>query len=137
MVRIVAVRSQRPVAARAYPRTIPDRLGAPSISRRAKQNAKLFAPSAGARVAAPPLLRWRKPANARFFNVQVYRQGHKVLSVWPTRARFRLHRSWTFAGRKYRLKAGAYTWLVWPAFGSQANPRYGKLLGQSTFVFGP
>jgi hypothetical protein len=107
------------------------------LVRRAKQNAKLFAPSAGAHVAAPPLLRWRKPANARFFNVQVYRQGHKVLSVWPTRARFRLHRSWTFAGRKYRLKAGAYTWLVWPAFGSQANPRYGKLLGQSTFVFGP
>jgi hypothetical protein len=105
------------------------------LVRRAKQNAKLFAPSAGARVAAPPLLRWRKPANARFFNVQVYRKGHKVLSVWPTRPRFRLHRSWTFAGREYRLKPGAYTWLVWPAFGSQAKPRYGKLLGQSTFVF--
>jgi hypothetical protein len=28
-----------------------------------------------------------------------------------------------------------YTWLVWPAFGSQAKPRYGKLLGQSTFIF--
>ena len=105
------------------------------VKKRAKKAAVLFAPSAGARVTAPPLLRWRKPARARFFNVQVYRRGHKVLSVWPTRARFRLHRSWTFSGRTYRLKPGSYTWLVWPAFGSQATPRYGKLLGQSTFVF--
>lgn len=104
------------------------------LVRRTKQ-ATLFAPSAGARVTAPPLLRWRKPVKAHFFNVQVYRHGRKVLSAWPTRARFRLHRSWTFAGRNYRLKPGAYTWLVWPAFGSQAKPRYGKLLGQSTFVF--
>lgn len=105
------------------------------LVRRAKQST-LFAPRAGARVTAPPLLRWRKPAKARFFNVQVYRHGHKVMSVWPTRARLRLHRSWTFAGRKYSLKPGPYTWLVWPAFGSQAKPRYGKLLGQSSFVFG-
>jgi hypothetical protein len=103
--------------------------------KRAKKNLVLFAPSAGARVTAPPTLRWKKPAKARFFNVQVYRRGHKVLSVWPTRSRFRLHRSWTFAGRRYSLKPGSYTWLVWPAFGSQAEPRYGKLLGQSTFLY--
>jgi hypothetical protein len=106
------------------------------VKKRAKKSAALFAPSAGARVTAPPLLRWRKPANARFFNVQLYRHGHKVLSAWPTRAQFRLHGNWTFAGRKYRLKPGPYTWLVWPAFGSAAKPRYGKLLGQSSFLFG-
>jgi hypothetical protein len=104
------------------------------LVRRAKQ-ATLFAPSAGARVTAPPLLRWLKPSKVHFFNLQVYRHGRKVLSAWPIRARFRLHKSWTFAGREYRLKPGAYTWLVWPAFGSQTKPRYGKLLGQSTFVF--
>jgi hypothetical protein len=103
--------------------------------KRAKKNAVLFAPEAGAWVIAPPLLRWKPPRKVHFFNLQVYRHGHKVLSVWPIRAQFRLHSSWTFAGRKYRLRPGPYTWLVWPAFGSQAKPRYGKLLGQSTFVF--
>jgi hypothetical protein len=102
---------------------------------RSKKSSMLVAPSEGARVAAPPMLRWHAPRKASFFNVQVYRHGHKVLSVWPTRARFRLHARWAFAGRSYRLKAGPYSWLVWPAFGSQAKPRYGKLLGQSTFVF--
>ena len=104
------------------------------LVRRAKQ-ATLFAPRAGARVTAPPLLRWLKPSKVHFFNLQVYRHGRKVLSAWPIRARFRLHKNWTFAGREFRLKPGPYTWLVWPAFGSQAKPRYGKLLGQSTFVF--
>jgi hypothetical protein len=105
------------------------------VLKRAKKSAALFAPSAGARVAAPPMLRWKPPRKVHFFNLQVYRHGRKVLSAWPIRARFRLHKSWTFAGREYRLKPGAYTWLVWPAFGSQTKPRYGKLLGQSTFVF--
>jgi hypothetical protein len=104
------------------------------LVRHAKQ-ATLFAPRAGARVTAPPLLRWVKPRKVHFFNLQLYRHGRKVLSAWPIRARFRLHRSWKFAGREYRLKPGPYTWLVWPAFGSQAKPRYGKLLGQSTFLY--
>jgi hypothetical protein len=104
--------------------------------KRAKQSSVLFAPRAGARVTAPPMLRWQKPRKAHFFNVQVYRHGRKVLSAWPTRARLKLHGRWTFAGRSYRLEPGSYTWLVWPAYGSQEKPRYGKLLGQSTFVFG-
>ena len=103
--------------------------------KRSTQSSAMVAPRAGARVSAPPMLRWRAPRKAAFFNVQLYRRGHKVLSVWPTHARFRMQGKWTFHGRSYRLKPGSYTWLVWPAFGSQANPRYGKLLGQSTFVF--
>ena len=103
--------------------------------KRAKKNAVLFAPEAGAWVIAPPLLRWKPPRKVHFFNLQVYRHGRKVLSAWPIRARFRLHKSWTFAGREYRLKPGPYTLLVWPAVGSQAKPRYGKVLRQSTFVF--
>jgi hypothetical protein len=85
-------------------------------------------------VSVPPLLRWRRVAKARFYNVQVFRHGHKVLSAWPARARYRMHRRWTFRGRNYRLGPGSYTWLVWPAFGAPTKPRYGRLLGQSTFV---
>ncbi len=70
---------------------------------------------------------------ARFYNVQVYRGGRKVLTVWPTRTRFGMRRTWTFGGRAFKLKPGVYTWYVWPAFGRFTNPRYGTMLGQNSF----
>jgi len=103
--------------------------------KRSKKSSVMLAPSFGARVTAPPMLRWRAPKKVHFFNAQVYRHGHKVLSAWPTRARLRMHAHWTFAGRRYGLKPGPYTWVVWPAFGTQAHPHYGKMLGQSSFVY--
>jgi hypothetical protein len=105
------------------------------LKKRSKKSSVMLAPAPGARVTAPPLLRWRGPRTATFFNAQVYRHGRKVLSAWPTRARLQLHKQWTFAGRTYRLKPGPYTWIVWPAYGSAAKPRYGKMLGQSTFLY--
>jgi len=70
---------------------------------------------------------------ARFYNVQLYRKGKKVLSVWPRRTQLRLHRRWTYRGRDWRLRPGPYTWLVWPAFGTSTSPRYGRPLGLSRF----
>jgi hypothetical protein len=72
-------------------------------------------------------------AKARFYNVQLYRGGRKILSIWPRRSRIKLKPTWTYRGRSFRLRRGAYTWLVWPAFGSEAKPRFGGKLGQSTF----
>ena len=100
---------------------------------RSAKAGSLLSPATGTTVQAPPLLRWRATAKARFYNVQIYRAGRKVLTAWPSRTRFRLHRSWTFNGRTMRLKAGVYTWYVWPAFGTMRTPRFGKLLGQSSF----
>jgi hypothetical protein len=93
----------------------------------------LFSPAARAQVTAPPLLRWRAVPRAGFYNVQVHRAGQKVLTVWPERARFRMRPTWTHRGRTFRLKPGVYTWYVWPAFGTQARPRFGSLLGHSSF----
>ena len=95
----------------------------------------MLTPTTGARVTTPPMLRWRPDRRARFYNVQLYRLGHKVLSAWPGRARFRLHARWTFAGRTHRLRPGNYSWLVWPAYGSTSHPRFGRLLGVSSFVY--
>lgn len=101
---------------------------------RAAQRSTLFSPLAGERVSGPPLLRWRAVPRARFYNVQVYRFGRKILTDWPTRTRFGMRRTWTFRGRTFRLKPGVYTWYVWPAFGRFTNhARYGKMLGQSSF----
>ena len=93
----------------------------------------LYSPIAGARLKSPPVLAWRPVRKARFYNVQLYRRGHKVLSRWPIRSRMQLRSRWTYNGRVERLRAGAYSWIVWPAFGTTANPRYGKMLGISSF----
>lgn len=104
-------------------------------AKRTARRTAMIAPKAGQTVRAAPVLRWRAAAKARFYNVQLFRRGHKVLTVWPRSPRFRLHARWTFRGHEYRLRPGNYSWLVWPAYGTTAKPRYGKLLGQSSFIF--
>jgi hypothetical protein len=101
---------------------------------RAISSSALLAPRGGARVTKPPLLVWRPVARSGYYNVQVFRGKQKVLSVWPTRTRLQLRPRWTFAGRVRRLTAGTYRWYVWPGYGSPSARRYGRLLGQSTFV---
>jgi hypothetical protein len=100
----------------------------------AKTTASLLAPVAGAVVKVPPLLRWKRVANATFYNVQLYRNGRKVLSTWPGAAKLKLKRTWTYAGKRYRLQPGVYKWYVWGARGTRAKPVYGKVLGSSTFT---
>ena len=80
-----------------------------------------------------PLLQWQAVKRARFYNVQLYRKGRKILSVWPARARLKLRARWNFNGKAFRLRQGSYTWIVWPAYGTRTKPRYGAMLGQSTF----
>ena len=83
---------------------------------------------------APPLLRWKAVKGATFYNVQVYRNGRKLLSTWPGAAKLKLARTWTYAGKRRRLEPGVYTWYVWGARGTRAKPVYGKVLGSSTFT---
>jgi HYR domain len=104
------------------------------ITRRAAQSAAMISPPVGARISVPPLLLWRAVPRARFYNVQLYRRGQKVLSVWPGRSRYKLHGRWRYNGHAFRFRPGRYVWLVWPAFGSQTRPHFGKLLGMSSFV---
>jgi large repetitive protein len=89
----------------------------------------LTSPARGARLRTPPLLVWRAVPRARHYNVQLFRNGRKILSSWPTRPRLRLKAQWRFNGRTYRLRPASYTWIVWPNVGG----RYGRALGQSSF----
>jgi hypothetical protein len=100
-----------------------------------KPSALLSTPRDGRVVHGPPRLVWKPVRKATFYNVQLYYGGHKVLSAWPTRARLALARKWTYAGRRFRLRQGAYGWYVWPAFGPRAKSRYGQLLGYASFRF--
>ena len=93
----------------------------------------LLSPAPGESVESPPLLIWTPVNRVTYYNVQLIR-GRKVLSLWPTRARLQLPRSWVFRGRRYRLRPGVYRWYVWPRFGPRSAGRFGHLLGGSTFV---
>ena len=98
------------------------------------QVSTLLSPLAGSVVRTPPMLRWKAVKGATFYNVQVYRNGVKVLSMWPRKATLKLGRTWTYAGKRQRLLPGTYRWYVWGAKGSRARPTYGRALGTSTFV---
>ncbi|MBV9805388.1 MAG: hypothetical protein JO130_19470 [Solirubrobacterales bacterium] len=75
-------------------------------------------------------------ADTTYYNVQSYRDGAKILSVWPAKARLLLRRRWRYDGHRYRLKPGRYRWYVWPGFGKRRAARYGPMIGSSTFVVG-
>lgn len=94
----------------------------------------LYLPAEGARVGPGAVLRWAKAARASYYNVQIFRGRQKVLSAWPRLPSFRLHRTWTYGGRRFRLAAGRYRWYVWPGRGPLKAAKYGALLGGNTFV---
>jgi hypothetical protein len=97
---------------------------------------RLLQPVANANVqmSAPPVLTWTPVRGATYYNVQLYRHGAKVLSMWPVHAKLQLPRKWRFEGHRYRLKPGRYGWFVWPGFGKRSAGRYGHRIGARTFV---
>jgi hypothetical protein len=102
---------------------------------RARRRRQLIAPRAGAlvRPARPPLLRWTPVRGARYYNLQLWRRGAKVLSVWPARPHYQLKRRWTYGGRRWRLEPGRYRWFVWPGFGPRSKADYGRSIGPGWF----
>lgn len=93
----------------------------------------LLSPAPAARVTSPPNLVWTRVKGASYYNLQLMR-GRKVLSAWPVRPGYRLRRTWTYKGQRYRLRPGLYRWYVWPGKGPISVGRFGRLLGSSTFV---
>jgi hypothetical protein len=94
----------------------------------------LLSPVGGVQVTWPRLLIWTPVRHASYYNVQLYRDGRKVLSVWPSQPELALSRSWTFARHRFALKPGRYRWYVWPGLGSRHAARYGNVIGAGTFV---
>jgi hypothetical protein len=81
----------------------------------------------------PPVLRWTRVRRATYYNVQLFRDGKKILSVWPESARYQLKQRWTYAGKRRRLVPGKYRWLVFPGYGPRSKGNYGDRLGPTAF----
>jgi hypothetical protein len=93
----------------------------------------LKAPKDGARLRKAPKLTWVANSEANYYNVQLFRGGKKILSVWPLKPALNLKNKWKYQGHTYKLSAGAYRWYVWPGFGARKAVDYGEMLGFSTF----
>ena len=106
----------------------------PTRTRPARVTPALLGPRANARLAGPPVLRWTRVPRATYYNVQLYRDGRKILTAWPTAPSFRLQSAWRFGGTTHRLRPGTYRWYVWPGFGPRSANRYGKLVGTRRFT---
>jgi hypothetical protein len=108
--------------------------GLSSFAKIAATPTPLFSPRRGAVLDRPPTLRWAPVPRATYYNVQLRRNGKKILSIWPERTSLQLRWRWRFEHRRFRFSSGRYQWYVWPGFGAPATARYGRLLGQSGFI---
>ena len=97
--------------------------------------AGIIAPADGTVVKKPPVVAWSPVAEARFYNLQLWRGKVKLLTTWVRSPKLKLPQHWKLEGTSHSLVNGPYTLYVWPAFGTQRDPKYGKLLGQVGFVF--
>lgn len=96
----------------------------------------IVAPRYDAVVHSPPLIDWRSVRRATYYNLQVWRNGRKILSVWPLRSQYRLRSAWTFRGTRFALSPGRLTVYLWPGYGPKAAVRYGPLYGRTSFTIG-
>ena len=69
-------------------------------------------------------LRWRAVLGARAYNVILWREGKRVLDLWPTKA--------NVAIPARRLRPGTYDWFVYPIMGGGGEQRFGALAGHGT-----
>jgi hypothetical protein len=121
-----------------YVLTLTDQAGN-SASRQlaARPDRHLVAPAKRAAVGGPPLLKWTPVRGARYYNVQLFRDGKKILSKWPGQAALQLKSEWRFHGKRYRLKPAEYRWYVWPGEGPRSENRYGRMVGKRSFTIAP
>jgi hypothetical protein len=87
------------------------------------------APGATREAGRPQSFRWTPVRHAGYYNLQLHRNGRKILSVWPTRPRYRLKRRWMYGGHRRHLSKGNYVWYVWPGYGTRSDRRFGRSLG--------
>jgi hypothetical protein len=93
----------------------------------------LFAPAPNALLSGRPRLAWMAAPGAAYYNVQLFKNGHKVLTSWPLGTSFTVPRAWRLDGKRHRLTRGTYRWYVWPGRGARSAASYGALLGSSSF----
>ena len=79
-------------------------------------------------------LRWNAVAGATYYNLVLWRDGKRVLDLWPTSPQAVLPSAWSYHGIQHRLVPGRYLWFVYPGIGAKASQQYGALAGSGVVV---
>jgi hypothetical protein len=117
-----------------YTVTVLDQAGnANATQASAVPTASSLRPVNGTAVSAAPRLTWKSVKGASYYNVQLFKGKHKLLSAWPHGAHLQLRAKWRYRGHHMRLARGTYHWYVWPGFGARSAERYGSMIGRSSF----
>jgi hypothetical protein len=93
-------------------------------------------PAAIARTARPRTFVWLPVHGSTFYEIRIFRNDREIFEARTTEPRLTLPRSWRYGGTTYRLKPGAYRWLVLPGFGTRSRPRYGAAAVSATLRVG-
>jgi hypothetical protein len=84
-------------------------------------------PLTGSVLHSVPLLTWQAKKDSAYYNLQIYRNGKRVLVAWPSHASYRPPAS--------VLVPGTYVWYVWPALRNGGSATFSSLIGRATFVY--
>jgi hypothetical protein len=85
-------------------------------------------PLTGSVLHTVPLLSWKAKEGSAYYNLQLFRNGKRVLVVWPSRPSYQIP-----AGA---LTPGNYVWYVWPALRrGGAAPTFASLNGRATVTY--
>jgi hypothetical protein len=93
-------------------------------------------PAAITRTARPRTFVWLPVRGSTFYEIRIFRNDREIFEARTRKARLTLPRTWRYGGTSYRLKPGAYRWLVLPGFGTRTRPRYGAAVVSATLRVG-
>jgi hypothetical protein len=82
-------------------------------------------------------LRWNAVAGATYYNLVLWRDGKRVLDLWPTSPRVVVPTTLVKHGPQARLSPGRYLWFVYPGFGAKPARHYGALAESGVLVVQP
>jgi len=101
--------------------------------RQAPKDARATVPIAGP-AAVPIRLRWRRVEGADFYDVVLWRDGRRIVDLWPeTNALLIGDQSGPAGGA---LDSGTYQWFAFPAFKETGSTRFGPSVARGEFRIG-
>jgi hypothetical protein len=121
-----------PATTYAYTVTLADAAGNATTATTSAATPPITAKSPPPKLSKLPTLRWKPRSGAKYYNFQLFRSGHKILSAWPTKNHYTLRKSWPYSHKTYTLSAATYHWYVWPGYGPRSHHHYGHLHAKGT-----
>jgi hypothetical protein len=71
-------------------------------------------------------LSWEPTPGAAYYDLILWRDGKRVLDLWPTEARVLIPQRWTYHGSSRTLRPGRYSWFAFPARSANAAHPFGS-----------